>query len=127
MNTKRAILVLAAAALVATGVWLGVAHAGGKGGTRPEKGVQHAIVSSSGGLYLGSKDAVSAIRNSTGSYTVHFRYAIDNCALVATLQDANGYAVASADDPAGLGSVDVNPFNDTGTAIDSNFSLVVAC
>lgn len=130
MSSKRAFLVLAAAALIAAGAWLGVAHAGGKSGVKPQKGVQRAFVTAGGALLAGyhSKDVLDALPNGTGSYIVHLKGGASTCTITANIQSGTiGYATTSTNLNFGLNAVEVDTWDKNGASVNQAFYVVVAC
>jgi len=126
MNATRMLAVLATVALVAVGVWLGVAQAGGKAAVKAEKGVHWASITSSGTVYAGDKDVVSAQHVTTGDYVVVFKKAVGKCATVATANIVGPTGVAPNVNY-GLGAVEVATYTNAGAAQDRNFSLIIDC
>ena len=110
---------------------------GDKGDPGPPGPTQFARVKSTGQLVSGT--ATSASKVSTGVYVVRFPTAIDRCGAAANsasfagfdsstykvwAQMAIGYGQGGAVDPL---SVTVNLFGQSGFAIDTSFTLVLAC
>jgi hypothetical protein len=110
---------------------------GAKGDPGPPGPTHFARVKSTGQLVSGT--ATSASRFSTGSYFVRFPTAIDNCGGAANsaafagfdtsvfrvwAQLSIGFGQGGGADPL---SVAVNLFQSNGSAVDSSFTLVLAC
>jgi hypothetical protein len=118
------IAAIAATALAATGVWLGVAHAGGKAGTKPEKGVVWASFNNNGGLLAHSKDAMSGSHSGTGIYDVFFSGTLSNCGLVAT---SNLGTLMTGVAMSGNNGAEVHFRDDTGALTDTYGTIVAVC
>jgi hypothetical protein len=129
MSSQRAFLVLAAA-LIAAGAWLGVAHAGGKSGVKPQKGVQHAFVTAGGPLLAGyhSKDVLDALPNGTGSYIVHLKGGASTCTITANIRSGTiGSATTSTNLNFGLNAVEVDTWDKNGASVNQALYVMVAC
>ena len=85
MYRKRVPAVLVVVVAVAVGVWLGVAHAGGKAGGPIQNGTPWAqVYGPNGSLVSHSTDGVRAIRSGPGQYIVVFKGSLAHCAILVT-------------------------------------------